>query len=67
MDPKTKDQLYATLKNGWHKYLAYRTWMRRHLIAITVGLCIISITGMVVGAQICAPDTAKFEARSYVL
>lgn len=67
MDPKTKDQLYATLKNGWHKYLAYRAWMRRHLIAITVGMCVISITGMVVGAQICAPDTAKFEARSYVL
>ena len=67
MDPKTKDKLYATLKDGWHKYLAYRAWMRRHLIAITAVMCVISITGMVVGAQICAPDTAKFEARSYVL
>ena len=64
MDPKTKDKLVATLKDGWHKYLAYRAWMRRHLIAITAVMCGISITGMGVSAEICGPDTGKFEARS---
>ena len=67
MDPKHKEQLFATLKQGWHKYLAYRAWMRRHLIVITAVMCVISLTGMVVGAQLCAPDLSKFEARSYVL
>lgn len=60
-------QLSAQLKQAWARYLTYRTWMRRHFWAITAVMCTISIGGMLIGAPLCAPDTSKFEQRSYVL
>lgn len=65
--PNTKAQLLTTLKSGWQRYLQYRAWMKSHIITITVVMCLISVSGMVIGANICAPDTSKFYQRSYVL
>ncbi len=62
-----KPGLISHLKHGWQRYLHYRAWLRRHLIAITVGMCLISLSGMYIGAQLCAPDLTKFHERSYVL
>lgn len=74
--PRTGDSAAGAAANGAAKhwgqllfdgYLKYRWWIKRHFWQVTLGMCAVTVVGMVAGALICAPDVSKFNARSFVL
>lgn len=65
------DGFKSKRKDIWASYLAYRAWIKKHYVKIvlwsTAILTALTMTFMVGGAYLCAPDLTKYHERSHAL